>query len=790
LDHHPTCTKQALFADSGSIRGCVVSRFRPMLLTQLRHRAPSKKEPRSCRDLHAKHSDQKNKARQSLESVDYDLHESRQYVEYVTNLSGPLGKVKGGFRWFYTVLAGFGAGGVAVAIQFVLKHVTEARFEHQHHMYEEGHGLLLRYLAWLTGSLVLAAVAGFLVCYIEPLAAGSGIPEIKCLLNGIELPNVLLLRTLICKAFGIVCSVAAGLPCGKEGPMIHSGAICGGQMTRAHAGPIDQPYKINCEARDFVAAGAAAGVAAAFGSPIGGCLFAVEEGATHMNPRILVRTFVCAAVGALTVRFFAGPMEGVAKWGTLGTEVPVEFGRFDNRPYQIWELAIFGVIGVLGGLAGALFNCLNTKLTVWRMQWIGPRGHMRFLEVLFVTGSIITFNFLAPLFFGGESNAMSSFSSAQKLFINLGGECIRSLFHDPENFDQRMLLFFAIVHYAQTVWTYGLGVPSGLFVPSLLGGAAFGRSLGQVLNSLDDANNFANPGVYALIGATAMLSGMARITISLAVILMETTGEAEWGLPIFLTVMAAKWTGDLFNKGIYDVHIELKHVPLLEGRPEKPMLMLQAGEIMATGVKTTPVVAMVKDVLSMLEGCKHNAFPVLDPVTKTFVGLVERNTLQHVLALCTDENLGRGGRVVPYSAMVRNGHPNFPALAQVRAAMAPKHLEKEIELAPYTNQGCYTVQGHAAAMRCYALFRTMGLRHLPVLAEDHTLRGIITRKDLLNAMEAFEGQHLRDMARKHTPESSARSVILGAPHSELTKSSIAVEEESSSADSSMQTSSV
>merc|ERR1719369_78270 len=561
--------------------------------------------------------------------------------------------------------------------------------------------------------------------------------------------------------------------------MIHSGAICGAQMTRIDAGPIVQPYKINPESRDFVAAGAAAGVAAAFGSPIGGVLFAVEEGATHMNPRILVRTFVCAAVAALTVRFFAGPMEGTVAWGMLGTEVPVEFGRFDNRPYQVWELFLFGIIGVLGGLAGALFNGLNTKLSKWRMRWIGPRGHMRYLEVMFVTGSIITFNFMAPLFFGGDSSEMSSFSSSQKLFINLGGECIRSLFHDAENFDQRMLLFFAILHYVQTVWTYGLGVPSGLFVPSLLGGAAFGRSIGQVLNLFGD--NFASPGVYALIGATAMLSGMARITISLAVILMETTGEAEWGLSIFLTVMAAKWTGDLFNKGIYDIHIDLRHVPLLEGRAEKPMLMLQASDIMATTVKSSPVIAVVKDVLDMLENCRHNGFPVIDAMNNTFVGLVERNTLHHVLALCKEHNFGRGGMAVLYGDMVRNGHPQFPSIADVRAAVGVDNLNKEIDRGPYTNQGCYTVQGHAAAMRCYALFRTMGLRHLPVLAADHTLRGIITRKDLLNAMESLEGHHLRDFSRHDTGEISARNVILGLPESSLKKSSTSVEEDSSSA---------
>merc|ERR1719283_330405 len=93
-----------------------------------------------------------------------------------------------------------------------------------------------------------------------------------------------------------------------------------------------------------------------------------------------------------------------------------------------------------------------------------------------------------------------------------------------------------------------------------------------------------SPGAYALIGATALLSGMARITISLVVILMETTGEAEFGVPIFVVVMAAKWIGDVFNKGIYDIHIDLRHVPLLEHKAEKQMIALRASDCMAEDV--------------------------------------------------------------------------------------------------------------------------------------------------------------------------------------------------------------
>ena len=67
---------------------------------------------------------------------------------------------------------------------------------------------------------MFAAAASAFV-WIEPISAGSGIPEVKCYLNGIDLPNVGAPKTLICKVLGVICSVSAGLPVGKEGPMVH-----------------------------------------------------------------------------------------------------------------------------------------------------------------------------------------------------------------------------------------------------------------------------------------------------------------------------------------------------------------------------------------------------------------------------------------------------------------------------------------------------------------------------------------------------------------------------------------
>ena len=80
------------------------------------------------------------------------------------------------------------------------------------------------FFAFVFFQAMFAFIASIFV-YIEPVAGGSGIPEIKCFLNGIDLPRVVRIKTLICKVVGVTFSVAAGLPVGKEGPMVHSGSV-------------------------------------------------------------------------------------------------------------------------------------------------------------------------------------------------------------------------------------------------------------------------------------------------------------------------------------------------------------------------------------------------------------------------------------------------------------------------------------------------------------------------------------------------------------------------------------
>ena len=90
---------------------------------------------------------------------------------------------------------------------------------------EQYNCLYIPYLMWVALNVAPAVMGSFLVAYIEPVALGSGIPQVKCYLNGVKVPRIVRIKTLICKAVGVTLSVLGGLAVGKEGPMIHSGAV-------------------------------------------------------------------------------------------------------------------------------------------------------------------------------------------------------------------------------------------------------------------------------------------------------------------------------------------------------------------------------------------------------------------------------------------------------------------------------------------------------------------------------------------------------------------------------------
>jgi hypothetical protein len=116
-------------------------------------------------------------------------------------------------------------------------------------------------------------------------------------------------RTLLVKTLGIAFSVSGGLLVGKEGPLVHSGCIVAAGISQGPPRGMPRLYRIlrrfrnDKDKRDFISMGAAAGVAAAFGAPLGGVLFSFEEASTHWSMVHTLRTFACAVCTTTTMNF-------------------------------------------------------------------------------------------------------------------------------------------------------------------------------------------------------------------------------------------------------------------------------------------------------------------------------------------------------------------------------------------------------------------------------------------------------------------------------------------------------
>lgn len=172
-------------------------------------------------------------------------------------------------------------------------------------------------------------------------AAGSGVAEVRVILSGFVLHGFLGFKTLVIKSIGLILSVASGLSLGKEGPYVHIATCVGNIACR-----LFEKYDRNDgKRREVLSAAAAAGVAVAFGAPLGGVLFGLEEVAYFFPAKTLFRTFFCCIIAALSLKFL----------NPYGTHKIVMFQVHYAVDWEYFELFSFVLVGILGGSLGALF---------------------------------------------------------------------------------------------------------------------------------------------------------------------------------------------------------------------------------------------------------------------------------------------------------------------------------------------------------------------------------------------------------------------------------------------------
>ncbi|KAJ2886667.1 Structural maintenance of chromosomes protein 3 [Coemansia asiatica] len=573
---------------------------------------------------------------------------------------------------------------------------------------------LLQYIVFMFDAILFAGISTYLVTEYAPYAAGQGIAEIKTIMSGFMMRKYLGLRTLGIKCIGVVLSVASGLSLGKEGTMVHIACCCCNVFARMF-----RKIKGNeVKRRELLSAASAAGISVAFGSPIAGVLFSLEQVSYYFPAKTMWRSLFCAAVAAMTLKFF-NPFRN----GKL-----VSFQVTYDRTWDLFELWFFVAIGVICGIVGMLQNRLAFFFIQYRQRSMlknFARG-----EVVVVALATAAVSYLS-VYLRADTVTLVS---------NLFTECTAQDFEGICSREDRAgnvasLIITSIIRVLLTSIAIGLAVPAGMFIPSMGTGASIGRAFGMVVQTLYETHPqwrifrackpdvpCITPGVYALVGAASMLSSTTRMTVTVVVIMFELSDALIYVLPIMLAVTVSKSVADAFGKdGYFEGIINLNGYPFLSMDQEYTLhgasdeMMVRASEMAVISANGETLRGMA----DLLKSSSYSGFPIVkSKSTMVVAGYISRLDLLMVVERALLSSV--------YSDLSPCCFANAPDLSSDIAG-------HRVDFRPWVDQTPITIF-HGTDINMVAdIFRELGVRYV-LVTHFGTLLGIITKKDIVRAV--------------------------------------------------------
>lgn len=611
-----------------------------------------------------------------------------------------------------------------------------------------GLGYTVEYIFFVCFAVVFAISAALLVQSYSVYAKSSGIPEIKTVLGGFVIRRFLGGWTLVTKSLGLCLAVSSGLWVGKEGPLVHVACCCANVIMK----PFTSLSHNEARKREVLSAASAAGISVAFGAPIGGVLFSLEQLSYYFPDKTMWQSFVCAMIAAVTLQAL----------NPFHTGKIVLFQVTHSSDWHSFELPPFMLLGLVGGLFGGLFIHLNMLVTRFRRSEHNPLRNRHFLEVLFISALSAVVNF------------PNIFMRAQlsELLSTLFADCATTGNTDIFGLCQAtaagsismtsLLVTAAGLGSLLAVITFGLPIPAGIILPSLAIGALSGRALGVSMEMLhrrfSDSVIFSAcepdvpciiPGTYAIVGAAASLAGVTRLTVSIVVIMFELTGALSYVLPIMIAVMLAKWIGDAISKrGIYEAMIHLNEYPYLDNKDNTKIPHVPVSNVMSDIADLTCVDASrtytVGELRSMLAKHKFRGYPVVTPrgsldrppedgparslrlSKNTLLGYISRTELAYAL---DHANIARSA-----PSNRDNSRENIPCYFRHHAATG---AGQGLDLRAWMDQTPITLSAKSSFQLAVSMFQSLGLRNL-LLVEKGAFRGILTKKDVWWTLNSTE----------------------------------------------------
>lgn len=370
-------------------------------------------------------------------------------------------------------------------------------------------------LGWLIGVALLTLLFGLVLWGIRkfaPEAGGSGIHEIEGALANYR--PMRWKRVIPIKFFGALISLGSGLALGREGPTIQMGANVGKAFSER--GEHDENITNN-----LISAGSAAGLAAAFNAPFSAVIFILEEMRTgfHYSFFSFQAVIVASAASDIVVRMMTG-QEPIIPMTSF--EVP-----------DLYSLWFFLLLGLLFGVMGLGFNHAIYK-------------SLDFFKVLSQKSIWLSAGLSACVLL-----------SVMMLMPEIGGGGYQTLFQVLQlAYPLKMIFVLFLARFCMTVFSYGTGMPGGVFVPMLTLGTVFSVGYGMLVNQYWPALDI-HPSVFAVAGMAAMFAATVRAPLTGIALAIEITGNFALVLPLMVTSMgAAILTAELGNKPIYSVLLQ------------------------------------------------------------------------------------------------------------------------------------------------------------------------------------------------------------------------------------------
>lgn len=358
-----------------------------------------------------------------------------------------------------------------------------------------------------------ALLSVWLVRRFAPEASGSGIPHLEAVLHRFR--TLVWSRVIPVKFLAGVLALGSGLALGREGPTVQMGGATGDAVALALK---SRPR----ERRTLIAAGAGAGLAAAFNAPLSGLTFVLEEVQRDFHPIVFAAAFVAAVIADIVARFISG------------SDPVFAIPTYPIQPMS--TLPTFAILGVVAGVLGVAFNrgLLGTLHSVARLPRTALWG---FTATIGAAVGLV--GWFAPEAIGSGHELAETILAGNAVLV--------------------MLPLWFVLRFALTLGSYSTGTAGGIFAPLLVLGALLGLAIGQAAQ-LISPDLAPQPAVFAVVGMAAYFTAIVRAPLTGIMLIVEMTGNYEQVLPLLVSCFCA-----------YAVAEALREFPIYESLLERDL---------------------------------------------------------------------------------------------------------------------------------------------------------------------------------------------------------------------------